>query len=969
MNKLVPLPDPPGPADAPQLVAGIGASAGGLAALQSLLGHLPKDHTAVIVVQHLAPDTHSALPELLARVANLNVEVARDGAVLRANVVYVAPPNAELKVADGRLRLTTWTQRPKRTNPIDRLFCSLATAYGACAIGIVLSGTGKDGTEGLRCIKRENGLTFAQCLDTAQYDGMPRNALASGVSDFCMSPEKIAEEVTEIAHGIKNRERVLSPKDQIISPFLQKIFDLLKHHFDTDLSEYKLATILRRVERRMGICKEVSAAGYLKYLSASSAELHALHYDILIAVTSFLRNPASFLALQKKTFSALFEYSAATRSPIRVWVVGCATGEEAYSLAIMFARAAETRKHKQKIQIFATDTSEPPIAFARAGLYPESAAKNLPKGYLDEYFTRSGTSYQICRDIRNMVLFSRHDINRDAPFSRIDLVTCRNLLIYLRMAAQSRAIQTFHYALRNSGYLMLGNSETVRDLPGLFESIDNAHKIYVRKSATRVRRIQLELGIPKQGARRETMTGGAAALETVNALVDKAILEWGTPAGLIVDKKLDIVGFRGAVGPFLAPASGPPSFHLYRLTHPGLHMALRQVVKGNFEGMLPRQATTALSLANMRINVQVQSLPLQKADKSVPWLLLLLHQSVAATDSPNSEAAPVGDASTSFGHTQALADELSLAKQYLQSAIEDQDGVNLELKLANEELSASNEELQKSNEELEMSKEEMQSSNEELTTVNEELNNRMLELMQTSDDLHNVFALAPCPIVLIGVDQRIRKFSPVAARLFNLIETDTGRDLRVISAFFSEDIIAKAVRAAIFVFTTFDEILRCQNGDWYRVVVSPYRTLEHTIGGAVINLTEVDLLHRLHLLNQDIPHAMDNLLCGVGEAMVLLDENLRAIWANAPFWRHFKLPKVTIDSGKPPLFSVFQFVDQRLQSLLENALAKNQPFDNYRLTFACPDSQQSKSFMLSTGRLPWPTPAPMLLLNFRTVQK
>jgi two-component system, chemotaxis family, CheB/CheR fusion protein len=823
-------------------IVGIGASAGGLEALTALLSSVKLDCMAFVVIQHLAPKHESLLPALLARTSNIKVVAAADGAQVQANQVYVIPPNSDLAILQGVLQVMT----PPRSAlphgphlPVDYFFRSLAADQGPRSIGIVLSGTGSDGTFGLKAIKEAGGITFAQEPSTAKYDGMPRNAIESGWADFSLAPDSIAQELQNISqHPYLARAKQHGPQTQ---ESVAKLVILMRAAFGNDLSYYKSTTVDRRIERRMALHKIERLSDYTKYVQGNSDELRLLYKDMLISVTSFFRDTEPFDALKTRVFPRLLE-NKEKGAHIRIWVPACSTGEEAYSVAIALLEHLGDRAPDYRLQVFGTDVDETSIHHARRGVYPQNIALDVSPERLQRFFIKKDSEYQVARRIRDMVVFSTQNVTKDAPFSRLDLVTCRNLLIYLRSGMQKKLLRILHYALLPTGFLMLGTSETVGESTEYFSLLDRKNKIFAKRNVTSTATLDFGFGVQAADAvsaiQPNIAQRSASSLATV---ADRKILELYGPPGVVLNEELDIIHIRGRTGPYLEPMPGAPSFSILRLARPEVHVDLRRALHDAKLRNERVAVETRLTEDGQTRAVEIEVVPVIEPDTKSRCFLVLFHEPQPRRALPPPDAASVSSSGSPEDERRGeLERELTVTKDYLQSTIEELESANEELKSSNEELQSSNEELQSTNEELETSKEELQSSNEELTTVNDELQNRMGELQQTNDDLHNILVGIGEAIVIVGMDLRIRRYTQVAERMLNLVPGDVGRSVSQLNAFIIGHRIEELAARVIERLTPIDERVRCADQRWYDLRVSPYRTLDHSIKGALIILIAAD---------------------------------------------------------------------------------------------------------------------------------
>lgn len=963
---LVPLPDDRQVADF--LVVGIGASAGGLDALNELFQNVQKDGLAFIVVQHLAPDHESILTQLLARNAHLPVVTVVDGVTIERNHIYVTPPNVDLAVLHGVIRTMAPAGSHGPRLPVDYLFRSLAEDQGRAAVGVVLSGTGTDGTLGLSAIKAAGGYTFAQDPSTAKYDGMPRSALGSGAADYSLAPKAIAAELARIAlrHGHNAVDRTvpeLHVQDQ-----LGKLFVLIRSEFGNDLSQYKAATIDRRIERRMTLHKIGRLEDYVRFAQKNRDELTALYKDVLITVTRFFRDPAVFEALKKEVFPSLFEHKDAGH-PVRVWVSACATGEEAYSIAICLLEYCEEKGTDDRIQIFGTDIDDDAIQVARGGTYPANIALDVSPERLNRFFTKRDDSFVVSRRIRDVLVFSHQNILNDAPFSRMDMVTCRNLLIYLQPPAQKRVLRILHYSLNPSGYLLLGASETVGDTPELFASIDRKSKIFVKRPVAAHVPAEFGFGPPAMPAPvRETFVARPTA--TWQGLADRKVLELYGPPGVVVNQNLEILQFRGRTGPFLEPAPGAASFNLLKLARYELHTELKKAIHEAITTLARVTSDVTFHEDKKEQFVRLEVVPLQDPE-SRSRCFLITFQKLASPKEIMVSSRKTKGAHTSperlTQHVETLERELAETKQYLQTTIEEKESALEELQGANEELQSSNEELQSTNEELETSKEEMQSTNEELTTVNEELQNRMAELSQSNDDLHNVLAGVDNAIVIVGMDLKIRRFTNAAERLFHLVPGDVGRKIVFLDPFVETATgLEPKISEVIQTLSTFDQDVLASNKRWYHFRIMPYKNLDHAIRGALLSFVDIDVRKRSEEITRDVGAYADKFLAAISHPLLIVDRKLRVVWANAPFLSSFQLTAdETFGAGLQGL-GAKEFANAGLRERLDKVFASSSIFRDYALRITLTDGS-SRVMSFGGSMVPASTEAPLVLLSIEPV--
>ena len=722
----------------PLFVVGIGASAGGLEALGELLGAVPATGMAFIVVQHLDPKHESLLPEILAKKTTMAVSLATAGQAVQPNHVYVIPPDALLTVHEGLLELKRRTNAPERPFAVDLLFSSLAVAYGEGAIGIVLSGADADGSLGLREIKHAGGFTFAQQPESARFPMMPQHAIETGCVDLVLRPKEIAGELARLSRRFPIAEPSVESKPEGTidtgtdeNAVLAQIFQRLRSAHGVDFTHYKRTTIRRRIERRMMLRRIESLDEYRESLDRDPGELAALYQDFLIRVTEFFRDPTAFEGLRHDVLPALCE-GRSPKEPIRVWVPGCATGEEVYSVAITLLEYFGDGPPPLKIQIFGTDVSEAALEKARAGVYPASALHDLSAERRERFFVGHDGEYRISKDIRDLCLFARQDVTRDPPFSRLDLISCRNLLIYLDDVAQRRILRTFHYALRPQGMLFFGPAESVAYSPELFEQIDSRSRVFRRMPNTGGGAIAQRADV--SGSMALEPEGDAAPLrveaDSLPREADRLLLARFAPACVLVNQALTILQFRGQTGPYLEPAGGPPSFDLRRVIRPELLVQILPAIGETGK-------TGVASRRDVRLDtreVSIEVIPLAGSGGRQSFLILFDDWS-RRPERSTPAAVPAWTESEKDRRLAHQERELEGMREYMRASAEEHEAVQEELRSAHEEMLSANEEFQSTNEELETSKEELQSTNEELTTTIDELRSKNQELARVNAEL------------------------------------------------------------------------------------------------------------------------------------------------------------------------------------------------------------------------------------------
>jgi len=805
---------------------------------------------AFVIVQHLDPHHASNLAKLLGKVTQMPALEISGRIKPEPDTVYVLPPNKDVIYKNGALKLMRRTERPMLA--IDHFFESLAEEQGSRAIGVVLSGSGSDGTAGLRAIKAAGGLTFAQDEESAKFPAMPRNAVVSGFVDAELSPKEIAAELRRIAdHPYIKKPQGDGAEAERVKEVnlddLSRIFFALRKHTGVDFAAYKQSTLQRRIHRRMALHRIESLRQYANFVRGNTKEIQELFNDLLINVTRFFRDELAFKALSKKFIPALIK-TKGRRGEVRAWVPGCATGEEVYSLAICILESLGAAASTMRVQVFGTDLSEAAIDRARLGIYSSAIEKDVSPQRLQRFFKKLDSTYQINRSVRDLCTFARQNITADPPFSRLDLVSCRNVLIYLGVQLQKRAFPLFHYALNPGGYLMLGPSETIGVFSDMFELVDRHAKIYAKKVLPG--RPDLELHIP-HGTFREVKTLEPArmspALEgrdfnsQVQQVADRILLGTYAPSGVVIDDNMIVRQFRGKTSPYLEHTAGPATLNLLHLAKPSLIPDLRATIHRALRTGQPARKERVFVKRDAHIaELNLEVVPFKVPNSDINWALIVFNEAGAREKAGTSKSNKKGKRSAAESEVAHLREELSATKESLQAIIEEQEATNEELKSANEEIESSNEELQSTNEELETAKEELQSTNEELTTLNEELSNRNLEIMQINGDLNNLLSSIQMPIVMVDNNLTIRRTTPIARETFNITDTDVGRRMTELKPNIDIPDIEKLFHEVIDTLSLRERVVRDNRGRQYSLRIRPYRTADNKIDGAVLTLVDLN---------------------------------------------------------------------------------------------------------------------------------
>ena len=919
-----------------------------------------------VLVQHLDPDHESALTHLLSRATSLPVHEVTNNLRVQPNHVYIIPPNTCMSIARGVLKLRARHEQGRTPHhSIDFFLESLAQDQHERAIGIILSGTASDGTLGLEAIKGENGITFAQD-ESAKYDSMPRSAVAAGCVDFVLSPENIARELARIAKhqqaGIQTpheraprEERASGVDDEAsrrsTSPEHQfnKILALLRNRCGVDFSLYKSTTIHRRVNRRMLLNKLPTLAAYAQFLRGNIRELDALYSDALISVTSFFRDSQAFAVLERKVFPRLI--SERRQESLRMWVAGCSTGQEAYSLAMAYTEFSDRVPAVPAVQLFATDLHEALLDKARTGLYAKNLVKDISPQRLRRFFTEQDGGYRISKPLREAVVFARQNLVSDPPFSRMDLISCRNLLIYIEPSLQEKVISTFHFALKPKGALFLGSSESVGSRGDLFEPLDKKHKIYLRRPgpspALHLHRVpkaadaKKEIAMPRPARAPE---GGRAEIN-VQREADRITLNRFAPTSVLVNSELQALQFRGDTSRYLKPPTGQASLNILKMAREGLMLPLRAAINK------AKKQNKAVHIENVRVNqngqthtVNLEIVPLKNVKERC---YLIFFEEAQRAEVRNKRSGVSGqEPPQPAGREEAersrvaplrhriagLEEELNETRDYVQALQEQHEAANEELQSSNEEVTSANEELQSTNEELETSKEELESVNEEITTVNEEMIKRNAELNRLNSDLVNLQASTHLIILLLGRDLTIRRFSTQAENKFNLMAADVGRSISSVRHNLDVPDLERFIAKVVDTGSEREREVRDKEGHWYSLRVRPYLSLDNKLDGAVLVLVNIDALKQTERTITEARDYAESIIRTARDPLLILDAGLRVQMANEAFYTTFKVFPAEVEGRL--IFDLDHGVWNipKLRELLKDILPRHSFFDNFEVT-------------------------------------
>lgn len=904
-------------------IVGLGASAGGLEAIEEFFRAMPADSgMAFVVVMHQAAKHVSLLPELLSKCTSMNVTAIQDRMSVQPNHVYIVPPGKNADLFNGRLFLTDLPPKHGAPLPIDYFFSSLADDRNKFAVGIVLSGTGNDGTIGVSAIKGNSGTVMVQRAESAKFSGMPQNAIDTGWADFISAPSEMPGELTRFARGpFCGKSASIETTPQNIQESLPEILLRIRRRCGQDFSGYKPSTICRRIERRMGAHRIDDPKQYLRFLEEHSPEADCLFQELLISVTSFFRDAWTFEALTEKAVVPMLREKAVHDSTIRVWIPGCATGEEAYSIAILLREWMNKLNVNLDVQVFATDLDAVAIEKARSGVFPESIAEDVSNQRLTKFFTKVNGRYQIRKEVRDWLIFAPQNVIYDPPFTKLDLISCRNLMIYLQGDLQKRLLSLFHYSLNAGGCLFLGTSETIGEPNELFVTLDKKAKLYRCIKSTQ--HLAGESDIPITVApivhRPKTDVTKKLPLQPISLAVDELLANSFAPPTVIVERNGKIVHVHGRTGQFLEFAQGEPSRDIVASCREGLRVELASAIR-----MAPLQDGPVL-----RENIFVKTngdttrvnLVVERIEKPISIRGLLRVSFEVVDDAPYSESAngPV-DAESKTVREQELERELEDTRKSLNRSIEELNASTEEMKSSNEELQSTNEELQSTNEELETSKEELQSLNEELQTVNSEYQEKIHDLMQANDDMTNLLNSTNIATIFVDNQLCIKRFTEQAKQISRLIPTDVGRPLQDVTSHLKHEDLVSDASEVLETLVFKEREVRTSDGHWLLMRILPYRTSDDKIDGVVMTFTDID---KLKSFESEIQHARgraESILATTREPLLVLDHQACVHTANDAFYKMFKiLPNETI--GR----LIYDVCDQRwdtpsMHQLLEEIL-------------------------------------------------
>lgn len=945
-------------------IVGIGASAGGLEALEELFENMPAGTgMAFVVITHLHPGYPSLLPDLLAKVTEIPVVSAADGLRVEPDHIYVGPPGGQIAILHGILHRMETEKAEAPRLPIDYFFRSLAEDQKDRAISIVLSGTGTDGTLGLKAVKGESGMVMVQQPQSAKYAGMPSSAIATGLADYVLAPVAMPQHLIAYVQGpYLATEEAPAGVSAVPSEPMQKIFVLLRTRTGHDFSGYKNNTIRRRIERRMNVHQIQKPHQYLRYLQENPHEIDILFKELLITVTNFFRDPDAWQALIPHLDELI--RMRPENYTLRAWVPGCATGEEAFSLAIALRERLENFKQHYDVQIFGTDLDAEAIETARAGQYPDGIAVDVSPKRLDRYFLREDSSYRVRKEIREMTIFAPQNVIKDPPFTRLDILSCRNLLIYLNADLQKRLVPIFHYALKPGGLLLLGNSETVGSFTDLFEPLDKRWKIYRRKeSATAIHAlpdIPAQPVVRDEGVLPRSVLAPSVKEAQITTLIERLLLRRFAPPSVVVNERGDILYIHGRTGTFLEPAEGQPRANILEMAREGLQIELSGALRECFRkgtDVVREGIRVGSNCDFVHFDLTVSKIHEPEAIRGL--LLVTVRPTPPAV--PESAARRPKPKAGDGERIAQLERELQYMKESHQTTQEELETSNEELKSTNEELQSTNEELQSTNEELETSKEEMQSLNEELTTVNAELQSKVDELSRTNDDMQNLLNSTDIATVFLDNYLNIKRFTEQAKDLVMLRQTDVGRPISELTSNLECENLATQCREVLKTLVFRQGEVRTREGKWYLMRIMPYRTAENVIDGLVLTFVNIGQLKQVEESGLQARAYFESIVDTVREPLIVLSRELRVITANRSFYRAFHATAKQTEGELIYEIGSGQWDIPKLRELLEDILPKNSKFEDYEVDVELP-RHGHRVYVLNARRMEQPDGNDLILL-------
>ena len=916
-------------------VVAIGSSAGGFDALKKFFTNMPTDlGIAFVIIQHLDPNHKSNMAELMSRYTGLKVKQARDGMSVNPDNLYIIPPNKDMGIINRKLELIEPTEPHGLRLPINFFFNNLAEDQKEQSIAIIFSGYGSDGTLGIKAIKAEGGMVMVQDPQTAESDSMPESAIETGLVDFILAPEKMPEKlISYVKSSNVTIKKIVSPKEENENA-LQKIFILIRNRSGQDFSKYKENTIYRRINRRMNVNQIESMPLYLRYLQENPNEIDILFKELLINVTNFFRDEDAFAALKDTLRTVINKKSDIDN--IRVWIPGCSSGEESYSIAIIIHELLMETTKNIDVQIFGTDIDMEAINAARSALYPLNISTNVSPERLQKYFTKKDNVYVIKSVIREMVVFAQHNVLKDPPFTRLDLLSCRNLLIYLNSEAQVSALSKFNYAINTNGILFLGPSENVGDFMEAFSTVNKKWKIFKSiKSSEFAQKLEdvnplpQIMSMPNFNTKYQSKTFKSDDLPiNITSIIEKKLLNIYTPPSAIITDFGEILYIHGRLGNYLEPAPGKAKLNIVDMAREGLRFELNSAIQ-NAISKKSEVVVEGLKVKNngdsIFVNINVKPIEIEKSK----GLLIVSFEPVKMDKKAENNKIKLDMVTKGDERIRELENDLKLTKEHLNITIEELKTSNEELRSANEELQSLNEEAQSTNEELETSKEELQSINEELVTVNNELQMKIDELTRTKDDLNNLFNSTEIAIIFLDNDLNIRRFTKEATKLVKMRKSDIGRPISDIVSNLMYDNLMDDIQDVIETVTFKEVEIETNTSEWLAAKIMPYKTSKNVIDGVLITFTNITKRKKETNTAVNAFEFADSIVQGISDPLLVLDEEMYVILANQSFYNNFKVePQETINHTIYDLGNK-QWNLPSLKKLLNNVIPKKTEVNNY----------------------------------------
>lgn len=935
----------------PLYIVGMGGSAGGLEAFEEFFKNVPPDTgLAFVLVPHLDPTHKGLMPELLQRVTSLKVLQVEDGMKVEPDHIYIIPPNNDMSIMHGTLQLLEPSKPRGMRMPIDFFFRHLASDQKEKAIAVILSGMGTDGTLGLKAVKEKLGTVMVQDPQSAKYNGMPQSAINTGLVDYIAPAYDLPDRLTKHAHQYYEIREMPPAEKEDASRALQKIFALIRVQTGNDFSLYKKSTVDRRIERRMSVHQIIDMNNYVRFLQENPDEINLLFKELLIGVTSFFREPVAFEFLKNEAIPQLIK-SKKPGDVIRIWVVGCSTGEEAYSIAIILKEhlAELQQKYNFKIQLYATDIDKDAIDAARQGVYPANIIADVTPERLEHFFIKEDDRFRVKKEIREMIIFAVQNVLTDPPFTKLDILSCRNLLIYMSSKLQRKLFPLFFYSLNPGGILFLGSSESIGDFTDLFKPLDQKWKIFERRDTSIARRGVIDFPISSipiepriKGEREEKKYFEANMADAAQ----KFIIQQIVPPIVIINDRGDILYTTRRTGKYLEPSVGKLNVNIYAMAREGLKAELGIAIR---KANTDRQKVIMKGLwvktngSDQPINLKVT--PLNEPE-SLRGLLAVEFEDI---ELPPPEPIPSDDKSTPTpglrAVNQALEKELQSTKEHLQTVIEEMETSQEELKSANEELQSTNEELQSTNEEVVTSREELQSLNEELTTLNSELQSKNDDLTLANNYMTNILNSSRIPTIFVDNNLKIKRFTQQATEIINLIMSDIGRPITDISSNLQYAGLVDDIKQVLSNLTPMSREVQTDKGRWYRVHIVPYRTTENVIDGVVLTFIDITELKKISFDLKERTQLSEGIINTIREPLVILDGTLKVILANPSFYKVFDvLSRETVGQVLYDLGNR-QWDIPDLKKLLENILPQNSAVEDYLVEHRFPRIGQKKMLL------------------------